>query len=120
MPIAVERRPGIARTHCGRLSDMKVSVVRAEVSSKPVLQRLLELNAHDFSAFDGRDVNEHGEYGYAYLDHYWTEPDERRAWLFRCDGAVAGFALVRKGPPHSVAEFFVLRKYRRTGVGAAA
>jgi predicted acetyltransferase len=98
---------------------MKVSVIGAGAADRPVLRRLLELYQHDFSEFDGRDVNHHGEYGYRYLDHYWTEPN-RRPYLFRVNDAWAGFALVRTGDPHDMAEFFVMRKYRRAGVGRKA
>ncbi|MDQ1726621.1 MAG: hypothetical protein QOK14_666 [Frankiaceae bacterium] len=102
------------------MSPVDISTDAADEQAKPVLRRLLELNAHEFSAFDGRDVNEHGEYGYRYLDQYWTEPDHRQAFLIRCDGQIAGFAMVLGGPRQSVSEFFILRKYRRRGVGAAA
>lgn len=97
-----------------------MTAVRAEESSKPLVRRLLEFNAHDFSEFDGRDVGEDGEFGYRYLDHYWTEPEDRQALVIRCDGLVAGLALIRHGAPHEVAEFFILRKFRRRGVGLAA
>lgn len=36
------------------------------------------------------------------------------------DGRPAGFALVRLTDPTELAEFFVLRKYRRGGIGTAA
>jgi predicted acetyltransferase len=60
-----------------------------------------------------------GEYGYRHLDLYWNEPD-RHPFLFRVDAQWAGLALVRTGPPTDMAEFFVLRKYRRAGIGRRA
>jgi len=79
------------------------------------------LNAYEFSAIDGQDIGPDGEYGYPYLDHYWGgEADDRAAFLFHVDGQLAGFALVRRGKPHRVAEFLVLPKYRRHGLGAEA
>ena len=54
-----------------------------------------------------------------YLDEYWNDSD-RKAFLFRVDNALAGFALVFTGEPHDIAEFFVMRKYRHRGVGAQA
>jgi predicted acetyltransferase len=98
---------------------MKVELVAAAESERAVVRRLLELNAHDFSEIDGRDVGPHGEFGYRYLDHYWTEPD-RHPFLIRAEGQIAGVVLIRSGEPHSFGEFFVLRKYRRSGVGRAA
>ncbi len=99
---------------------MRIDVTRAEEGAKPALRRLLELNAHDFSEVDGRELGPHGEYGYPYLDHYWTEAEQRRPYLITADGRLAGCVLVRLGRPHQIAEFFVVRKWRRLQVGTAA
>jgi predicted acetyltransferase len=68
-----------------------------------------------------------GRFGYARLALYWSEPATRWAFLIRCDEKVAGFALVTRGSPGSddpealdVAEFFVLRRHRRSGIGREA
>ena len=98
---------------------MLVEVLDVSEEDRPVLRHLLELYRYDFSEFDDADVGAHGEFGYRYLDHYWTDP-ERRPLLFRTAGRWSGFALVRTGDPNDMAEFFVLRKYRRTGVGSEA
>ena len=97
---------------------MGVEVIEAALADKPVLRQLLELYQHDFSEFVDADVDDNGRYGYRYLDNYWSEPD-RHPFLFRVDGHWAGFALVRAGDPHDLAEFFVMRKYRRHGVGTS-
>jgi predicted acetyltransferase len=96
-----------------------VRVTEAKEADKPVVRHLLELYQHDFSEFDGRDVDGHGLYGYRYLDHYWVEAD-RRPFLIDVDGRWAGFALVRLGPPIDMSEFFVMRRFRRAGVGREA
>ena len=101
------------------MTDQPVEVVDAAITDKPVVRRLLELYLHDFSEFEPADVDDHGYFGYRYLDHYWTD-DDRRPLLFRVDGKWAGFALVRTGAPHDMAEFFVMRRYRRGGVGSRA
>jgi len=100
---------------------MMINVLPASIEDRPVLAHLLELYGHDISEFDGRDVGEHGLYGYHYLDHYWTEPG-RHPFLVRVDGRLAGFALVSirvlsDEPVGHVSEFFVMRKYRRMGAG---
>ena len=99
------------------MTDVQVAV--ATPDERPVLARLLELYAHDFSERNGADVGDDGTFGYTHLDAYWTESD-RHPFLFRVDGRLAGFALVRSGSPHDMAEFFVLRKYRRGQVGTDA
>ncbi len=104
--------------------DVELESVAEE--DKTVLQHLLELCRHDYSEFDGNAVDPHGLFGYKYLDHYWTEAG-RYPYFIKVSGQIAGFALIREmsertatDPPYSVAEFFVLRGYRRGGVGKAA
>jgi predicted acetyltransferase len=96
-----------------------VQVDLATVHDQAALRQLLELYAHDFSERTGADVGDDGRFGWNHLERYWGEPD-RHPFLFRVGGRLAGFALVHSGPPHDMAEFFVLRKYRRGGVGTDA
>jgi len=88
------------------------------------MRRLLELYLYDFTEFLPHELNEHGEFGYRYLDHYWAtdEGETRLPFLIRANGKLAGFALVRRvgDRPWKMAEFFVLRMYRRAGVGSEA
>lgn len=98
---------------------MPIEVLEALDDDRAIIRRLLQLYHYDFSEFDGGDVNPHGEYTHRYFDEYWVDSD-RRAYLFRVDGAWAGFALVFRGEPHDIAEFFVMRKYRCRGVGSSA
>ncbi|WP_010500468.1 GNAT family N-acetyltransferase [Paenibacillus elgii] len=99
---------------------MEVVVSKAAEEQKSVLRNLLELYKYDFTEFDPEDVNEHGLFEYPYLDHYWTE-EGRHPFLVHVDGKLAGFALIRElgsdERVYSVAEFFVMKKYRRHGVG---
>jgi predicted acetyltransferase len=98
---------------------MNVEVQEAGEDDRAVVRRLLQLYHYDFSEIDGSDVDPHGEYLHRYFDEYWIDPD-RKAFLFRVDGAWAGLALIFVGEPHDVAEFFVMCKYRRHGVGIKA
>lgn len=101
-----------------------IHLIAASPADRSRLANLLELYLYDFSAFDDAELGADGRYGYTYLDRYWTEPG-RYAFLIQIDGWLAGFALVRtveadENPLRSIAEFFVLRKYRRLGVGRTA
>ena len=96
------------------------------MEEKAVLGRLLQLYLHDFSEFDGADVGAEGLFEYRYFDAYWEEED-RAPFLILADGVPAGFVLVNThtysfpdGEARSIAEFFVMRKYRRMGIGRAA
>lgn len=105
---------------------MSFTIARATFEQKHILEHLLELYSHDFSEFIEIDVDEEGRYGYPQLGMYWTEPD-RHPFLIRSGEKWAGFVLVRKiagdhpdaGSYYSIAEFFIIRKYRRSGIGKA-
>ena len=92
-----------------------------------LISNLLELYAHDLSEAFPIEVGSDGRFGYDRLPLYWSEPRRRFPFIIRCGGAIAGFALVMRGSPATddpedldIAEFFVLRRYRRAGVGRRA
>ncbi|MBD1874622.1 GNAT family N-acetyltransferase [Nodosilinea sp. FACHB-131] len=100
---------------------MNVEVLPALITEKSIIQRMMELYQYDFSEFENIDLDEHGCFGYLYLDYYWVEAD-RHPFLVRVDSKLAGFVLVNQytylpGSQYSVAEFFILRKYRKYGIG---
>lgn len=87
------------------------------------LSRMLELYQHDLSDVWDQDIDQHGEYGYA-LDEYWASRTSR-AYVVLVQSHYAGFALVVPRPklPHGehwLEQFFIMKKYRRRGIGAAA
>ncbi len=104
----------------------RVEVIEAALEDEPVLANLLELYVHDFSEFLDLEIGEDGRFGYPSLPLYWSEAGHH-AFLIRADGKLAGFALVRNVAKASgrealwdMAEFFILRGYRRCGVGTLA
>jgi predicted acetyltransferase len=100
----------------------------APPSEAVLLANLLELYIHDVSAiFPSVAIGPDGRFGYSKLPLYWSEPERRFPFLIHDSGKLAGFALVTRGSPASddpealdVAEFFVLRQHRRSGVGRRA
>jgi predicted acetyltransferase len=100
-----------------------IELVPATPDQEPILANLLELYAHDFSEFDEIELGVDGRFGYKYLPLYWREPN-RRPFLVRVDSKLAGLVLVKRGSQLSgdetvwdMAEFFVVRRYRRRGIG---
>ena len=88
-----------------------VTLQRISIEHKSVLRNLMELCQHDYSEFNGEEINEHGLFGYGYLDNYWTEAG-RHPFFVLASGNLAGFALVRTlaeddngKPSYSLAEF---------------
>lgn len=99
---------------------MDVRVVPAEPQAKEVLRQLLEFNAYEFAAFfEDSELDEHGRFGYRWLDHYWTEPD-RQPFLIRVGDRIGGMTLVRGTDQRSIAEFLIMPQYRRQGAGLVA
>lgn len=96
---------------------MHVEVTPASLDEKSILRNMIELYIYDYSEFMGWDLDQHGLFGYRYLDQYWTDGG-RHPFLIRVDEKLAGFALVSNvdGRTH-MSEFFILRKYRRQGIG---
>jgi len=100
----------------------------ATSSDASLLSNLLELYIHDLSeAFPNVELGDDGRFGYPMLPLYWSERERRFAFLIKCQGRVAGFVLATRGSPAiedpdvlDIAEFFVLRRYRRSGVGHRA
>jgi len=97
-----------------------ITIRTAVWEDKTVLARLLELYQYDMSEIWPQTLNAHGEYGFG-VDRYLRNP-RLRAFLFLVDGDYAGFGLV--DPDVSLPEnefwmgqFFVMKRYRRTGVG---
>ena len=103
---------------------MNIQLAPVKFNDKSILRHLLELYQYDISEFTLEDVNENGFYEYKYLDHYWTEPG-RFPFFIVVEGQYAGFALIRKMENehrsfYSMAEFFVMKKFRTLGVGRKA
>lgn len=93
---------------------------------KEILRNLMEKYDYEFSQYDKREVNALGLYGYDWFDCYWTE-ENRFPFFIKVNGALAGFVMVNdypeaEGEPtdYCLSEFFVMYRYRRTGLGAWA
>jgi predicted acetyltransferase len=99
---------------------MSVELVPAAPEQESILANLIELYAHDFSEFHALELGADGRFGYADLPLYWSEPG-RHPFLITVGGRLAGLALVcRRGDVWDVAEFFIVRAYRRRGIGSEA
>ena len=98
----------------------RVEVIPATADQESILANLLELYVHDFSEFTEVDLRADGRFGYPSLALYWGE-SARHPFLIRVDGKLAGLALVCSNrSTWDMAEFFVVRGFRRRGVGMEA
>ena len=91
-----------------------------------MLQNLAQFYVYDFSELLPFDVGESGRFQDFPLAPYWLD-DWRHPFLLRVADKLAGFALIAErskrtgeGGVCDMTEFFVLRRFRRQGVGLAA
>lgn len=105
---------------------MEPELVRATASDAPIFDRLIQLYAYDFSEFMGWDVGADGRFDDRGVAPLRNDP-LRHPFLIRVGGQLAGLVIVDQQsrlwpaePASDVAEFFILRRYRRLGVGARA
>ena len=100
-----------------------VELIRAGAEHQTALGNLLELYTHDFSELVPIDVGDDGRYGYSSLPLYWSD-NSRLPFLASLNGKLVGFVLVTRssepsggGEAWDMAEFFVMRRYRHSGIG---
>ena len=102
---------------------MQITLDRVRPEKRDALFRLLQYSLFEESLSDFNDMNDDALFDYPWFDAYFVEP-EREAYFIRERESekLLGFAMVRKHEDgrHSIAEFLVLPKYRRQGVGTQA
>jgi len=109
-----------------RVADAPSSIVNdfairlAQPADGLVLARMLELYQHDLSDIWDQDLDAEGNYGYA-LDAYWQAAGHH-PFMAMANGHHAGFALVNRAVRSGsegwwMDQFFILKKYRRQGLG---
>jgi predicted acetyltransferase len=107
-------------------SPPRTSLRPAPLAERGALESLMQLYAYDWSEILPLDVGTDGRFAGAKLDAYWGE-EGHHPFLLRVDDTLAGFALIAERSRltgargvFDMAEFFVLRRFRRQGVGIAA
>ena len=108
---------------------MNIQIEPILIEQKSVFIQLINLYNYDFTEFTNEDINEHGYFDYThyYTKDLWTDKS-RHPFFIRVDGKLAGFVIVKDGGyqylddknAHNIHEFFVMKKYRRNGVGSFA
>jgi len=96
-----------------------VSLSPATTAERPAIANLMQLYIYDWSELRPLDVADDGRFAEYPLDRYWEDAGHHPL-LLRVDGRLAGFALVSARSRLSgatgvfdMAEFFVMRRYRR-------
>ena len=101
----------------------KIQITPATIEQQPVIAQLYELYTYEMTDLADFDINDNGYYGYSDLPLFWSTPN-RYPYLIWVNKKLAGFVLIQQGSPiddnpdiWDVAEFFVMRKFRKSGIG---
>lgn len=102
---------------------MQIEIIETTIADRPLMTNLYQYYMYDFSDLvDDMDLLEDGRYSINDLDGCWVNP-WNHVFLLKVDGKIAGFALVAEPAPDDaeklidMAEFFILRKFRKSGIG---
>ena len=108
------------------MTPLTIQVIPAEVEQKPIIAQLYELYTYEMTDLADFDIGDNGFYGYSELPLYWTNAN-KHPYLVWVNKKLAGFILVQQGSPidedqdiWDIAEFFIMRKFRKKGVGQFA
>ena len=100
---------------------MNLSISKIGPESDVLLRNLLEFYVHDMTEWFDIDTKADRSYSYD-TSTIWN--DGCHAYVAKIGGSIAGFALIgsagewlNETGTHEIREFFVLRKFRRGGVG---
>jgi aminoglycoside 6'-N-acetyltransferase I len=120
--------------------DVQIVLCHPTTDDRTVIKNLFVFYRYDLMPFidagEGAAPNRFGaiasdncpshDQGVADQEIWWTRPQVLLPMLIRVDGAPAGFVMVAK-PPHAhpsvdyrIEDFFILNRWRRTGVGHSA
>lgn len=103
-----------------------IELVPATAETRNKLENLITLYLHDLSEFaDDLKVNQDGKFEYEGIELYFTR-DELKPFFIYFHDEVVGFILLNSGNfvpkdiDYSVHEFFILKSFRKKGIGSAA
>lgn len=104
---------------------LPIELLAATADQAPLIRNLYQFYAYESSDWEQEDVEVDGRF-YIHDEHlqrYW-QADGWGAYLVLADGFIAGFVLVERSElagiqAFELADLFILKKYRRQGIGQA-
>lgn len=110
-----------------KIISMNLNLLKASKEHTTVLQHLMQFYIYDFSIYTNHDVGQNGLFApYPDLESYLDgrEGNNKFPYVIKMGETYIGFVLVKFNETEnrsyfSIAEFFILRKYRRKGAGKA-
>jgi predicted acetyltransferase len=104
---------------------MPVELLKIAATDRPTVEHLFQCYLHDMSEFTGWSISDDGWFTYPpdLLFPHWEDVDHHPYFIVK-EGEIAGFSLVRRSPESDhiwdMGQFFVLRKFRGSGLGRLA
>jgi len=104
---------------------MSFKLIKASSEYKGVFKNLIQFYYYDFSEYLKYDTGTDGLFPlYPNLGDYWKNENDKFPYIIKKEANYVGFVLVKRINPgeqnhFSIGEFFILRKYRREGIGKA-
>jgi len=103
---------------------MTIELIKTDKTQQQIIRQLCELYTYEMTDLADFDINDDGYFGYEGLSSFWKD-ENKYAYLIYVNKKLAGFVLIQKGSPidkadtevWDVVEFFIMRKYRRKGIG---
>lgn len=104
---------------------MEVVVIEASRADRHLIENLIQFYIYDFTEFTGAAILEDGTFrSLPDLGTYWSELNKNHAYIIKANDEIAGFTLIKEiegtRKYNYLAHFFILRKYRRSGIGRKA
>ncbi|MDW2779462.1 GNAT family N-acetyltransferase, partial [Pseudomonas sp. BEA3.1] len=104
---------------------LPLALLPTTIDQAPLIRNLYQFYCYESSDWEQEDVEADGRF-YIHEEHlhrYWQD-DGWGAYLVLVDGFIAGFVLVERSElpgidAHELADLFILKKYRRQGIGRA-
>ena len=107
------------------MDPLNFKLIKASPEYQDVFNNLMQFYYYDFSEYLRYDVEPDGLFPpYPGLEDYWKSENEKFPYIIKKEANYVGFVLVKQINSSeenyfSIAEFFILRKYRREGIGKA-
>ena len=105
------------------IKSIDIQISKASVEQSSIIAQLYELYTYEMTDLADFDINEDGFYRYSDLPDYWQDLN-KYPFLIWVNKKLAGFVLIQKGSPidenpdiWDIAEFFIMRKFRKQGIG---
>lgn len=104
---------------------MTVHLQKVTSSERQILWNLLQYMVFETSPYGNNEINPDGTFDYKYFDKYFTDAD-RVAFLIRDEhNGLLGFVMINQylqktDSGHAIAEFMILPRFRRHGIGREA